>query len=122
MLMFEFVFMVPDVFVLIVDAVLVVEPVLVLIVDIVFVVLAVFAVLALFALALLAVSPPQAIPRAVKPKRPDSAMIFFIRISLPSFSKITYFYFYSCPFGKRTSSQTRVLEHSQKLPSRLFGR
>ena len=86
---------VPDVFevvVLMVDelfAVLVV-------VDIVFVVAAVFAVLARFVFEVLfAVSPPKATPRAAKARRPDSAMIFFIKYDLLYFSKITYCYFYT---------------------------
>ena len=48
----------------------------------------VVVVFALFVLAVLfAVSPPQAIPRAVKPKRADSAIIFFIESRSPVFLK-----------------------------------
>jgi hypothetical protein len=61
---------------LIVDVVFVVVAVFVAIVDAVFVVLAVFA--GLLALALFAVSPPQAIPKALRPKSAESAIAFFM--------------------------------------------
>jgi hypothetical protein len=102
---FMFEFAVPDVFevvVLVVDelfAVLVV-------VDIVFVVLAEFVTRLALALALFAVSPPQAIPRAVRPKRADSVMIFFISKSPVFLKDYVYLYFYTASYKRTGSKQT----------------
>lgn len=90
---FDFMLEVPDVldvFVLIVDDEFVVPDVFVLIVDAVFVMFA----LLLFIFVLFAVSPPQAIPRAVKPKRADRAINFFIRNRSPVFLKDYVLLFY----------------------------
>ena len=76
--------MVPDEFVV---AVVLDVVVVVLVVADEFAVVAVFVVLFVLVDVLLAVSPPQAIPRAVKPKRADSAIIFFIGNRSPVFLK-----------------------------------
>jgi hypothetical protein len=98
MVEFDFIFEFPAVPEVLAVVVLVVDELfaVLVVVDIVFVVVAEF-VTRLALLALFAVSPPHAIPRAVKPKRADSATNFFIKSRSPVFLKDYVLLFLPCP-------------------------